>query len=237
MNFELDKIRVPLWLILTIAITLTSIGLGYWYYRIDPSSVKTLGFVGGIVTGLIVYLATFLTLLRPIQELDGFRRMGVKALLANRHDQNYYRRLVVGSKRRVDVMGASCSRFIQDFLDTESDDKVLVDALIKYSQLKVRLLIPDEKHMGDDAKNRARGMLPKIAALQKQFNGRVELRRFADAAHHSFVLVDNDLVAGPIFEGDKSRYAPAIHVAAETPFGRKYDDHFEAVWNSCSPHV
>ncbi|RWN32642.1 hypothetical protein [Mesorhizobium sp.] len=235
--FELDKIRVPLWLILTVAIAAVALGLGYWYYRLDPSNAKLIGFIGGIVTGLIVYLATFLTLLRPIQELDRFRRMGVKALLANRHDQNYYRRLVVKSTRRVDVMGASCSRFVQDFLDTESDDRVLVDALIKYSQLKVRLLIPDEEHMGDDAKNRLRGMLPKVAALQKQFSGRVELRRFADHAHHSFVLVDSDLVAGPIFEGDKSRYAPAIHVAAETVFGRKYDDHFEAVWNSCSANA
>ncbi|MER9305900.1 hypothetical protein NKJ06_10050 [Mesorhizobium sp. M0293] len=237
MNFELDKIRVPLWLILTIAITIAAFGLGCWYYRIDPSSTKLLGFVGGIVTGLIVYLATFLTLLRPIQELDKFRRMGIKALLANRHDQNYYRDLVVGSRRRVDVMGASCSRFVQDFLDIESDDKVLVDALIKYSQLKVRLLIPDEKHMGDDAKHRARDMLSKIALLRKQFDGRVELRRFADHAHHSFVLVDADLVAGPIFEGDKSRYAPAVHVAAETVFGRKYDDHFETVWNSCNANA
>ena len=208
MNFEVDKVRVPLWLLLTVAIAAASIGLGYWYYKIDPNNTKLLGFVGGIVTGLIVYLATFLTLLRPIQELDRFRRMGVKALLANRHDQNYYRSLVVRSKRRVDVMGASCSRFVQDFLDTESDDKVLVDALFKYSKLKVRLLIPDEKHMGDDAKNRSCGMISKIAALQKQFDGRVELRRFSDHAHHSFVLVDNDLVAGPIFEGDKVAMPP-----------------------------
>lgn len=237
MNFETGRVGVPLWLILSGAITIVTAVFGYWYYTLDQNNVKLVGFVGGIVTGLIVYLATFLTLIRPIQELDKFRSMGVKALLANRHSQGYYRDLVAYSSRRVDVMGASCSRFVQDFLDIESEDKVLVDALNRYSQLKVRLLIPDDKHLGEDAGTRARSMLPKIAALRQQFGDRVELRRFKNTAHHSFVLADNNLVAGPIFEGDKSRYAPAVHVVADTPFGRKYDDHFDTIWDSSSAHA
>jgi hypothetical protein len=233
MNFELDKIRVPLWIILVVAIVIVIAIFGIWYYTLDPNSSKLVGFVGGIVTGLIVYLATFLTLLRPLQELDRFHRMGVKGLLANRHDQNYYRGLVAKSKHRVDVMGASCSRFVQDFLDVESDDKVLVDALNRHQYLKVRLLIPDDAHMSQDTQNRARSMVVKLTALRDRFGDRVELRRFADQARHSFVLVDNDLVAGPVFDGDKSRHAPAVHVFAETAFGQKYCGHFDAIWNKC----
>jgi hypothetical protein len=233
MNFEVDKVRVPLWLILSIGIAMVASLLGYWYYELDANNVKLLGLIGAIVAGLIVYLATFLTLLRPIQELDRFHRMGIKGLLSNRHDQSYYRSLVARSRQRVDVMGASYSRFVQDFLDTESEDKVLVDALNKHNDLKVRLLIPQETYMSEDAKSRSRLVLPKLDVLRERFGDRIKLRRFADQARHSFVLADNDLVAGPIFEDDKSRYAPAVHVTAETVFSQKYISHFDAVWDTC----
>lgn len=231
MSFETDQLSVPLWVILASAIVIAIVILGYWYYVLDPNSVKLLGLIGALMAGLIVYLATFLTLLRPLQEYDRFNRMGIKGLLANRHDQNYYRRLVASSKHRVDVMGASCTRFVQDFLDVESEDKVLVDALIKHNDLRVRLLIPDNEHMSAEAQNRVRGTLDKLRAVQQRFGDRVELRRFAAHAHQSFVVVDNDVIAGPIFEEDKSRYAPAVHVTAETTFGQKHNRHFETIWN------
>ena len=63
MRFETERIRVPLWVILTGAIVIVIVILGYWYYLIDPNSVKLLGLVGALAAGLIVYLATFLTLL------------------------------------------------------------------------------------------------------------------------------------------------------------------------------
>lgn len=228
MNFELDKIHVLIW---TIAIALAVAVFSYWYYKIDPENSKLVGLVGGIVTGLIVYLATFLTLLRPIQELDRFHRMGIKGLLANRHDQTYYRKLVSRSKLRVDVMGASCSRFVHDFLDVESDDKVLIDALIMHPHLKVRMLIPDDAHMSEETRNRAEATLAQFAVIQERFGNRVELRRFEDVARHSLVIVDNDLVAGPVFDDNTSRHAPAVHVAIETLFGQKYSAYFETVWN------
>jgi hypothetical protein len=231
-NFELDKIRVPLWLIWAISISLAIAGFGYWYYEVDPGNSKLVGLVGGIVTGLIVYLATFLTLLRPIQELDRFHRMGIRGLLANRHDQTYYRKLVARSRLRVDVMGASCSRFVRDFLDVESDDKVLIDALIKHPDLKVRLLIPDDAHMSEETRNRTKDTLAQFAVVQGRFGNRVELRRFEDEARHSLVIVDNDLVAGPVFDDNRSRHAPAVHVAIETLFGQKYLAYFETVWDA-----
>lgn len=232
MNFGLNRIPVPLWLIYAGAIVVVIAGLGYWYERIEPTNSKGLTLIGGIFTGLVVYLATFLTILRPFRELDRFRRMGIKALLPNRHDQAYYRELVVTSRLRVNVMGASCSRFVRDFLDLNSDDKVLIDALTRNSHLKVRLLIPTDTFMSEDERGSTSRTLAQIAAVRERFGGRVQLRRFNDKARHSFVIVDNDLVAGPIFENDMSRHAPAVHVATETVFGEKYYAHFEAVWNS-----
>jgi len=230
MNFETGRIRVPLWLILTIAISIATMGVGYWYYVVDTANAKELGLAGGILTGLLVYLATFLTLLRPIVELDRFHRMGIKALLANRHDKDYYRRLVKNSRFKVDVLGASCSRFVRDFLDPDDDDAVLINALHKNRQLRVRLLIPSDVHMGEEARSATAATLKRLTRLQQTFNGRIELRRFDDVARHSFVVADEDLVAGPIFDDDKSRHAPAVHVATGTLFGQKYSAYFESLW-------
>ena len=230
MNFELDNIRVPLWLIWTVTVVLAIVGCGLWYYWIDARNPKLVGLAGGILTGLVVDLATFITLLKPLQELDRFHRMGIKALLDNRHDRAYYRKLVARSRMRVEVTGASCSRFVGDFLDIDSDDKVLVDALNKHPHLRVRLLIPDDAHMGDDVRNRTAATLKQIAAVRRRFGDRVELRRFADMARHSFVIADSDLIAGPVFDDDKSRHAPAVHVATETSFGQKYLQYFDKMW-------
>jgi hypothetical protein len=230
MNFEIGKVRTPLWLILTIAISAATAGVGYWYYKVNTASIKELGLAGGILTGLLVYLATFLTLLRPIIELDRFHRMGIKALLANRHDKDYYRKLVKNSKFKVDVLGASCSRFVRDFLDPDDDDAVLIDALNKNRSLRVRLLIPTDRHMGDEARSATAATLKRMAVLQQRFSGRVELRRFDDVARHSFVVADDDLVAGPVFDDDKSRHAPAVHVVTGTMFGQKYSAYFESIW-------
>lgn len=222
MNFELDRVRIPLWVLLITAVTMVTVALGYAYYKIDDKDAKLLNLVGGILTGFIVYLATFITLLRPIRELDHFHRMGVKRLLANRHEKADYRDLIAGARQRVHVMGASCGRFVKDFMDVDSDDKVLIDALNAYPNLKVRLLIPTDQKMSASTRSSTQTMLTQLAAARNIHGARIELHRFDDAARHSFVLVDDDLVAGPVFDGDKSRHAPAVHVTAGTAFGQKY---------------
>lgn len=234
MNFQIDGVRVPLWVLLIVAVTVVTIALGYAYYQIDEKDAKLLNLVGGILTGFIVYLATFITLLRPIRELDHFHRMGVKRLLANRHEKANYRDLVSGARQRVYVMGASCGRFVKDFMDVDSDDKVLIDALNAHPNLKVRLLIPTDKKMSANTRSNTQNMLKQLAAVQRIHGDRVELHRFDDAARHSFVLVDDDLVAGPVFDGDKSRHAPAVHVTAGTAFGQKYCAYFDDMWDNHS---
>lgn len=230
MSLETGTTRVPNWIMVTGGVLIVTAVFGFWYYKADPADTKLVGFLGGIATGLVVYLATFLTVLGPLRELDRFHRMGIRGLLENRHEQLYYRRLVKKGRQRVDVMGASCSRFVRDFLDPDADDKVLIDALNKHGQLKVRLMIPNDANMTSEARDNARHMLALVERIRATFDNRVEVRRFNDAARHSFVLVDGDLVAGPVFDGDRSRHAPAVHVAVETAFGQKYSIYFEKLW-------
>ena len=234
MNFETDRFRVPLWLMLTLALSIVTVGIGYWYYKIDPADAKLLGLAGGMLTGLIVYLFTYITLLRPIIELDRFHQMGIKALLSNRHDKDYYRRLLETSRYKVDVIGASCSRFVRDFLDPDDDDAILIAGLNRRRQLRIRLLIPSDAHMSQEARNATAATMRTLAALTSSFGDRIELRRFDDQARHSFVIADDNLVAGPIFETDKSRHAPAVHVLTRTLFGQKYSSYFQGLWDSAA---
>lgn len=234
MNIETDRLPVPLWMIYTLCLLGVTVGIGVWYATLDANDAKWLGLVGGLLTGLIVYLCTFVTLLRPINELDRFHRMGIKMLLSHRHEKDYYRKLLEDSRYKVDVLGASCSRFVRDFLDPDDDHAILINALNRRRQLRVRLLIPTDAHMSDEARNNTVATLKKLAALKQTFGDRIELRRFDDAARHSFVVTDEDMVAGPIFEEDKSKYAPAVHVLTRTPFGEKYSGYFESLWETAT---
>ncbi len=230
MNLIIGRIRTPLWLILVIVLFVLTIILLILYYWLGDKDVKLVGLIGGIVSALVVSMLTFVISIGPLQQLDRFQRMGIKGLLANRHDKIYYGRIVARAEKTVCVMGASCTRFVEDFLDTESDDKVLVDALRKHRHLRIQLLVPDERHMAPEAEARRGIVSRKMSALKSEFGDRVELRRFPWAAQHSFVISDDDLIAGPIFESDRGKYAPAVHVTMSTLFGQKYKDHFDHVW-------
>lgn len=230
MNLETGKVSVPLWVMWVVVLVAVTIAFWVWYLNIDDEDTKLVGLVGGIVSGLVLYIGTFVTLLKPLQDLDRFNRMGIRNLLANRHDKAYYHRLLVGAENEVMVMGASCTRFVDDFLDASADDKVLVDALRANKGLTVQLLIPAAQYLSPEAGRRSSGMEKKLGNLRSEFGNRVELRRFEFPAQHSFVICDDDMVAGPIFDGDASRHAPAVHVSTSTAFAKKYREHFELVW-------
>jgi hypothetical protein len=235
MQLDLVKLKIPVWgMIILFSILILGI-FGAWYLLLDEHSTKMLGFVGGVVSGLVVFLFTYATVIGPTIQLDRYKRMGIVDVLSNRHDKEYYKKLVSKSRTVVRVMGASCTRFVEDFLDPDADDKVLFDALLRYGSLKVELLVPTEKHLAPNAKARTAGLSAKLDQLEKSFPGRVLLKRFDDKAHHSFVIVDDELVAGPIFEGDMSRHAPAVHVKMTTTFGMKYSNYFDDVWKSVVP--
>lgn len=76
MNFISGKTHIPNWVSLVGILLIIACGLGLWLYRIDEAEVKLIGLVGGIVSGLVVFVLTFLTLLRPLRKLDSYQRMG-----------------------------------------------------------------------------------------------------------------------------------------------------------------
>ncbi|RYY25381.1 MAG: hypothetical protein EOP62_13990 [Sphingomonadales bacterium] len=227
---DFKDIRVPVWVMIVAAALLATIVFGFWYWFMDEKSTKMVGFVGGMFSGLAVFIITYATVIGPSLKLERYMRMGVVDLLDNRHDRDYYEKLTAKARYSVRVMGVSCSRFVNDFLDPDADKKVLFDQLQRHAHLKVELLVPMDKHLETNTRAKTKALSEKLAQIEALLPGRVLLRRFDSKAHHSFVIVDDDLVAGPVFEGDKSRHAPAVHVKMTTTFAMKYRDFFEQQW-------
>jgi hypothetical protein len=232
MSLETEKIAIPLpYLILGAAALITTV-IFIWYLELDDQSAKMIALLGGLVGALVVSILTSATTLKLSQEVSRYRDMGVKSVLRNRHDKEYYRAIVRNAKEDVRVMGASCTRFIEDFLDKRSEDSVLVTALRVNPALRVRLMAPGDIYMASATRARSDETNRYLVELTKEFGDRVELRRFDHKPAHSFVIVDEDLIAGPVFESSKSKYAPAVHVTMSTEFARKYSEYFDAEWEN-----
>lgn len=232
--FEARNTSIPTWFLIVLMVAVvTSASAIYYFLYLDPNDAKLVGLVGGVISGGLVFLLTYIVSAQPLRDLARYEQMGIRGVLASRHDKAYYAALVSKARRSVQVMGASCTRFVEDFLDSQSEDHVLLDALRRNQALYVQLLIPDDQHIAESAKPKLPGLFRKLEGLKQEFGARIELRRFPAKAQHSFVSIDDDLVAGPIFQDNESRYAPAVHVAMSTRFAQKYNDHFETVWKAC----
>lgn len=191
---------------------------------------KLSAFLGGIDGGLVGVTISFLFSMYEYKEIDRYRALGVLDVLANRRDGSYYKKIVEKAKGKVQVMGTSCTRFINDFADLSSDEHVLIDALNNHQNLQIELLVPTDKNMDKQSEFKFKAGKEKLNRLQNNFQGRVQLKRFDFQARHSLVRVDNDLIVGPVFQGVESQNAPAIHLDVNKEFAEKYLEYFEWAW-------
>jgi len=228
-SFEQLTARVSWWMILVaICVIFTVVS---WFWLSNTDDPRMMGIVSGLFSGLVLYVFGLITQVTVFNKLEQYRAMGVEALLENRHDKTYYGPLLSGARDTVKVMGASATRFIDDFMDADADNHVLLDRLHANKRLHVQLLVPTDDFMSPDAKNRYDAKLAQIDQLKAKFQGRFAIKRFSHEARHSFVMVDGAFVGGPVFDGDKSRHAPAVHVIADKPFATKYRDYFNESWD------
>ena len=223
-----QKVVLPFWFVVLAAIlvALSCVLLGLFTTKNDT----VIALLGGLAGGLVVYTISFVTDIGQLRQLDRFRKMGIKKILSTRHNVLYYGEVIGQAKFEVMVMGTSCHRFITDFLDRKADDKALVDLLRQFPKLQVRILVPSDDFMDEDSRTKLGLVLPKLEHLQGEFGNRVKLKRFKDSARLSMVVVDDELIVGPVLPGIESRQAPAVHVKRQTDYGRKHVEYFDNVW-------
>lgn len=197
---------------------------------------KWSAFLGGLNGGLVGVTISFLFAMYEYREIDRYRSLGVLNILPNRRDDGYYKNIVMEAQENVQVMGTSCSRFIADFADLDSDEHVLVDALDKHTNLKIELLVPTEEQMDEQSKHKFEAGKYKLSKLQDRFRDRVQLKRYDFQPRHSLVRVDNNLIVGPVFQGVESQNAPAVHLDTDKVFAEKYLEYFNRVWGESQPY-
>ena len=156
--------------------------------------------------------------------------MGVISVLPNRHEKEYYRKYLAGTKTEVLVIGASATRFLKDFMDPKSEDKVLYNLLQESSVAKLKILVPTDEHMTDKSRARWKEQSALRETLRQKLEGKIEFRRFQEPPHQSFVVVDDEIITGPIFPKVDSEYSPAIHIKRHNKYAEKHIEYFERLW-------
>ena len=230
---EFSKFPTSTWvfILLILILLIFVLSVAYWFQE-NP---KLIAFVGGAISGLIVYLISHIKDIVIFKKLSKFKRMGIRSILDNREDKSYYGQVVSKATETVKVMGATCSRFITDFMDSESDNHILLKQLNINENLTVQLLIPNQENMSNAAKQKFCLANDKITRAKRTYGDRISIRKFPYKASHSIVIIDDDLIAGPIFTDEGSKNAPAVHVKTQTSFGNKYITYFNRIWEESVP--
>ena len=208
----------------------------------DKLEIIGLGLLTGILSGVITFLVGALYHMDINNRLARYERMGVFNLLTNRHDRDYYGSILKRARMEVSVIGTTCSRFIDDFLDLRSESKPLVDALNNNPGLRIRILRAMETN--DD---RISGL---IEDLEEKYGDRFQIRRLPvgavknsgakpsrPRALYSFVLADDEVVVSPVLGDESTKNSPALHVKMSTVYGKRHKECFDDIWQVAGKDV
>lgn len=205
---------------------------GFWlYFEIEHK--KWVMLIGSTISGLIVVLVTVCLSYYDFKKIERFRQMGVKDILPERTDKKYYEKILRDAKTHVQVMGTSCTRFLDDFGNQSRQEHVLIETMDNNTTLNLQILVPDEKNMDEESKHKfnTSSMTQIINNLKAKYPERFNIKRFNFCPSHSLVRADNHLIVGPVFPKVDSRHAPAIHLDTSSEYAKKYIQYYEDVWN------
>ena len=234
MNILMKKlVAVPLRHVIAFCLFFSVAIITLFFFIVEDERIAAL--LGGISGGLLGVAISFLFSIYEHMQNDRFRAMGVLDILPDRRDTSYYKNIVKNAQKIVLVMGTSCIRFIEDFADPKSDDRVLIDALNKHDNLKLTLLVPTEENMDNKSKLNFEAGKEKLEQLQNQFGDRVAIKRYNFEPRHSLVWVDGNLIVGPVFQEVESKNSPAIHLTTDSAYAKKYLDYVEWVLKNRCP--
>ncbi|MDE0316884.1 MAG: hypothetical protein OXM61_18510 [Candidatus Poribacteria bacterium] len=229
--FEKTKAVSIFCLILLILVSILS-GMFWIYYTMQ--SEKWAALIGGIISGLVAVIVTLCLSYYEFKKIERFKRLGIKDVLPERTDKKYYEQIIRNAKTLIQVMGTSCTRFLDDFGDQSRPEHALVDTLNSKSSLKVQILVPNESNMDITSKARFESDSIKrvINELTEKYSDRFIIKRFNFPPTHSLVRADNHLIVGPVFPKVDSRHTPAIHLKTSSEYAKKYIQYFDDVWTA-----
>lgn len=200
------------------------------YYFFWGGNDKIISLVGGATVASLFSILQVGVNWKNYSAYDKYRGLKVKEILAQRDDKKYYENLIVGCNDVVDIMGVSCKRFLEDFADRESNSHVLIDALDRRKNIKIRLLVAGMEYAPEEIKDNFERIKARMDLLKKTYGERFDYKYYLHEPVHSYVRVDTDILVGPHFSGVSSKHSPAIHLDSSSSFVEKYIKYFEDEW-------
>jgi hypothetical protein len=207
----------------------------------DGSPLKNWAFAlsAGVSSGVAVSLMQFILRWAEVRELDRIRGLKIKNVLVSRDDEQYYRGLIAASRERVYVLGVTASRFFDDFASFGSpkeEKKTLIKAIER--GVHVRVLLPRKDFLEDRSdKNKFDISRSSIEKILGRYGSGFEVRYFNDRPIESLVIVDNDILYGPVFRGSDSKDTPTVHASVDGDMSKKYFEYFERKWDEATVDV
>lgn len=217
-----------------IALLITTAIFSYLYCKGELNDKETVLY-GGLVTGLIVAIIQFLLTWNEHLEIENIKALGVTRILPFRDDEAYYRGLIKKANKKIDVLGVTALRFMEDFGDEERsrpEKRVLLDALDK--RVKVRILVPNKNNLPQkdhDGFNTSEFYFKKVKIRYPLY---FEYGYFDHMPAHSMVIVDDECLLGPVFPHVSSKDTPCIQIKSESVYAKKYLDYFNEEWKNAN---
>lgn len=231
MKIYKKNVKIRATAIIIACLLLLTIVVAMWYAKTNDPKSSTI--LGSLFAGLIVAIIQFIIAWQDYEQTDKLKELELIKILYDRDNRTFYEDYLKQSKRKIDMMGVTASRFFKDFADDSpnatSNAKVLIDALKR--KVKVRILLPDSEFVDDNKKqdvvkvkshvNFLKGMYPKCS---------LEVRYFKHVATHSIFNVDDKCIVGPVFPELESKYTPALFLRNSSPMAHNYLTYFEYEW-------
>lgn len=228
------KVNVSVIKIVIVVALLIILCLGY-FYCVGDSNNKINALFGGLLTGFIVALAQMFLSWYEYKNIYKLKQMKVKDIRSNRANRDFYEALIRSATKKIDIMGVTGDRFMNDFADTNSNQenmRVLLAAMAR--GVRVRILIPEEAYLESDfQKNNAKNVKSKLDVVKGAYLTSFDFKYFKRIPTHSIFVVDDDCILGPVFPGTQSKDTPAIHLESTSPFAEQYLKYFEEEWSKC----
>lgn len=194
--------------------------------------------ISGLLTGFVVALFQTVLSLRELQKLDKYDSLKIVDVLTTRDDPNYYRPLIQKAKEEIKIYGVTCKRFLDDFANSEESaperNRVLLDALNRNNELKVKILVAADAYLDEEDKDKANTAKKQLEKLSEKFPGRFSYAFYEEKPKHSIMVIDRESIVGPSFPHVSSKFSPAIHLKNESKFVEHYLKYFEDEWKRWS---
>ena len=190
----------------------------------------------GFASGLAVALVQFLLSWAEFSQISKYSAMKIKGVLETRDSEEYYGKIIVDARTRIDVQGVTAARFLRDFADettTRQDKQVLINAISR--GIALRILLPTRIHLRSEKERRDFDeVLVRLQELLARYPQNVEARYFDAAPILSSVRVDDEILFGPVLDPILSKNTPTIHGSVSSTLGKSYVDFFQHTWNSAA---